>query len=136
MAPPRDDVAVHGCWEEGGSGKAGKGACNRPRRRPLPQHRGGKGYDGGGWATPRPGGPSRGGSRRWWRSASVAKTNTPLLRSTHGPSVRGEASPLPADQASPMTAQGRPTLHHHHRAHRAPTPLARTPRTTPRLAFS
>jgi hypothetical protein len=85
----------------------------------------------------------------------------PLLRSTRGPSGRRNAAPsppssrtpsatvagvcrrravaaagwFPADQGSSMTAQGRPTLHHH-RAHRAPTPPARTPRTTSRLAFS
>jgi hypothetical protein len=38
----RDSAAVHGCREAGDSGKAGRRTCNRPRRRPPPQHRGGE----------------------------------------------------------------------------------------------
>jgi hypothetical protein len=85
-----------------------------------------------------------------------------LIRSTHGPSGRRNATPLPpssrtpsatiasvcrrragaaagwfpAHHAGPMMALDCPTLHrHHHRAHRELTPPAGTPIKTPSFSF-
>jgi hypothetical protein len=101
------------------------------------------------------------GWRRWRWSASDVKTSTLFLRSTHGPSGRrnawrlppssrtlsatvasvcrrrgvADAGWFPAHHVCPMTAFGLPTLHRHHRAHRAPMLPARTPRMTPSFSL-